>query len=137
MTATECAMSLGNNIETYLLAGAVVLLVVGYIVLSARAGKKSRQQDADALAELEADNELEIEEVHVRVVSKCCGTRAYGTKLPHHETGFFVTFMTDSGETTEYRVDEETYLSAEDGMTGTVATHDGHFCGFCADEDDE
>ncbi len=137
MIPISLASFLGENTDMYILAVVIALLVSGYALFYIKARKKSRVEKERMLEELEDDSGFEVEEVHVRVVSKCCGTRAYGTKTPHHEKGFFVTFMTDSGETPEYRVDEETYLAAEEGMTGTVATHDGIFYGFCPDEDTE
>ena len=135
MIPINLASFLGENTDLYLFAAFLILLVVGYILFYIKAYKKSRAEDERMLKGLEDESEIELCETHVRVVSKCCGTRAYGTKTPHHEKCFFVTFVADNGKTVEYRVDEETYLAVEEEMTGTVATNDGEFYGFCADDD--
>ena len=137
MMTVKLASFLGENTDMYILAVFLILLVVGYVLFYIKAYKKSRAEDARVLEKLEDESEFEVEEIYVRVVSKCCGTRAFGTKTPHHEKGFFVSFVNDNGQTLEYRVDEETYLDVEEGMTGTVAVHNGMFYSFCADEDIE
>lgn len=134
MITVKLASFLGENTDLYLLAAFLILLGVGYALFYAKARKKSRAEDERMLAELEDDSEIELCETHVRVAEKLCGTRAYGTNDPHFEKGFFIVFETDDGERTEYRVDEETYLSVEDDMMGTVATYDGRFYGFVPDE---
>ena len=120
----------------YYIAAAIVLASLllaffAFVIMPIIAVRKYKKR----LNELESEpvEKLPLTEINVRVVSMRCGTKVYGTKSPELHKEFFVTFLTDNGETLEYKVEEEIYLSIYEDQTGTLATVNGNFYGFCAD----
>lgn len=67
------------------------------------------------------------------MISKRCGTKVYGSKSPQYCGKFCITFLTAGGDEIEYPAEEEVYLSIHENETGTLATANGHFYGFCVE----
>ena len=120
----------------YIVAGAILLSFLlfaffGFVILPIISVRKYKKK----LKELESEpvEEPTLTEINARVISMRCGTKMYGTKSPDLQKEFFVTFLTDDGETLEYKVEEEFYLSLYEDQTGTLAIVNGKFYGFCDD----
>ena len=122
-------IELGNNPATYILAGIVLALFAALIWVLVDTHRSNKR----LWRSLEEPTEPELIETEVRVISKRCGTKVYGSKSPQCRKEFYITFLTEDGEETEYPVEEEIYLSIHENETGTLATANGHFYGFCAE----
>ncbi len=77
--------------------------------------------------------DLDIETVEVTVLTLRCGVGNVGLRLPKTVKGFIVTFLTDEGESLEFSVSEEFYLSLKEGERGTLALLDGALYDFVSD----
>ena len=78
--------------------------------------------------------EKNSEEVNVVISGKRCGTRIVGVKSNVALKGFFITFTADDGRVFEFKVEEELYLSLEEGQKGSIAIVNDNFYGFCPEE---
>ena len=118
-------------IAAAILLGFLLLAFFAFVIMPIIAVRKYKKR----LNELESEpvEEPPLTEINARVISMRCGTKMYGTKSPELHKEFFVTFLTDDGETFEYKVEEEIYLSIYEDQTGTLATVNGKFYGFCSD----
>lgn len=121
------------NIETDDLVAIVVIgiimlaLAIGIINAFIREMKKRKQ----LLKELENPVELSpIIEVDAVVTKKECFVKSYGIKIPETVKEFYITFSTFSGEEKRYSVNEELYLSVEEGVVGSIALVDNRFFDF-------
>ena len=120
----------GNNIGTYLLFGAIFAILAFFIW----APIHSRRETKKALEKMDIPaEEPALLEQNAVVLDKYCYAKASGSSSPLHDKHFFVKFQTEDGKTVEYPVWEEFYLSAYEGQTGTLATANGNFYGFCED----
>ena len=125
-------ITLGYNIETFILAFVAIALTALTVWGLFRNNAKSKQE---ALTELETPyEEPPIEEFAVTIVKLSCGAKLKGSKTPIAVKEFFATFVTDSGEEIELSVDEESYFQLEENKKGTLAIVNGNFYGFCEDE---
>ena len=123
-------------------------LVVGFVIFLAISVSRSKK-NADAADELNTDADEVAEEddldpdgdedwtppepeaypariVDMRVVIGNVG----GTKRPKTGTSFLVTFLTDDGNSTEYPVPEELYVTLDLDQTGTLVILNGGFFDF-------
>ena len=118
-------------IAAAILLGFLLLAFFAFVIMPIIAVRKYKKR----LNELESEpvEDPPLTEINARVMSMCCGTKMYGTKSPHTCKEFYVTFLTDGGETLEYKVEEEFYLSIYEDQTGTLAIVNGNFYGFYAD----
>lgn len=125
--------AIGNNIGTYLLFGILLacLVLLIWMPLQSRRDVKQALKKMDTPEEEQAKPEL-VEQNAV-VVGKRCYAHAHRSSSPLHDKNFFVSFQTQDGKTVEYPVWEEFYLSVYEGQTGTIATANGNFYGFCTD----
>ena len=125
-------------------------LCAGLVIFLAVSVSRSKK-NADAAAELNTDADEVAEEddldpdgdedwtppepeaypariVDMRVVIGNVG----GTKRPKTGTSFLVTFLTDDGNSTEYPVPEELYVTLDLDQTGTLVLLNGGFFDFGA-----
>ena len=129
-------IELGNNIETYLLIGIFSVVILGLLGWGIKGMIADRKRNKELLEKLDDyAKEQELDEVSAQVLSKNCGIKVYGTKLPDCCKEFSVTFLTTYGEEVQYKVLEEVYLSLEEGQNGTLATINGNFYGFYVEEE--
>ncbi len=120
----------GNNIGTYILFGAIfaILVFILWAPIHFHRSVKKTLEKMDIPAE-----EPALLEQNAVVVGKRCYAHAHRSSSPLHDKNFFVSFRTEDGKTVEYPVWEEFYLSVYEGQTGTLATANGNFYGFCED----
>jgi len=129
-------IEIGNNLETYLLIGVFVIILIAAIRLWIRISIQSRKKQQEILDSWDnIAEEPELRETDARVISKRCGTEVYGSKSPRCHKEFFITFLTFDGDEVEYPVPENIYLSIEENEVGTLATANGYFYGFCVKEE--
>ena len=114
-----------------LLLSVPILLFFGMIIWHCVSTHKNNKR---LLAEMDkyADGP-ELDEIGARIIAKACSTRTYGTKTTQMRREFTVTFRTDMGEERRFSVQEEFYLSVDEGDEGTLATLNGNFYGFDKD----
>lgn len=126
-------ITLGNNIETYLLiigfAAILGILIAIDLIYSFTKGKKQKEKTQKELEEPFED--FQIDETSVRVLKKYCFTEVYGYKKTEMRKSFFIIFETDDGQKIECEVLEDIYLSIQENQRGTLATTNGNFFGFC------
>lgn len=120
----------GNNIGTYILFGVIfaILVFILWAPIHSRRETKKALEKMDTPAE-----EPALLEQSAVVLDKYCYAKASRRSSPLHDKHFFVKFQTEDGKTVEYPVWEEFYLSVYEGQTGTLATANGNFYGFCED----
>lgn len=116
---------------------AAVVIVLA-IIEGAKEGKAATDEMQDKLCEdLPNPEEIPLVETHVRVETMECGVYIEGIKTPHSGKTFLIKFRADDGELLEHPVEEEFYLSLSEGQTGTLATLNGYFYGFAADDEED
>ncbi|MBQ2686568.1 MAG: hypothetical protein IJF55_02400 [Clostridia bacterium] len=82
------------------------------------------------------DKDPEVIEIHGCVVHKeCYSGMNSSVRHPHAYKNFIINFRSDDGKDFEYSIDEETYLSIEEGDSGYVAIVGERFYGYCSDKD--
>jgi hypothetical protein len=84
---------------------------------------KKRQADPDAKGEENVEEKIETRRVTVTDLN--CNVRAEGLFRARVVTEFFVTLLTDDGETILVSVDEERFDTLDTGMTGEVTLTNG------------
>lgn len=117
-----------DDLVAIVVIGVIMLaLVVGIICAFLREMKKRKQ----ILKEFEKPIELSpITEVDAVVVKKECCVKTYGLKMPESVKEFYLTFSTFSGESKRFSVNEELYLSVDEGVSGTIALVDDELFDF-------
>ena len=82
------------------------------------------------------DREPDVIEIHGCIVHKeCFSGMNSSVRHPHAYKNFIINFRSDDGKDFEYSIDEETYLSIEEGDSGYVAIVGERFYGYCSDKD--
>ena len=129
----------------------ISILAAVLIVLFSRGNKSSRKNGVDdeqSVVENTAENEdvqeededfdeePEVVELHGCITHKeCYSGMTSSVRHPHAYKNFVINFRSDDGEEHEYDIDEETYLSIEEGDFGYVAVVGERFYGYCSDKD--
>ena len=112
------------------------MLLIGVAVMIAVAVPSIKQAFFPSKKQLEETfnepvEEIPAEVVGARVMDKRTAVVSTGSvKSPNHEIVFFISFLTDDGETREYRVTQEIYEKCEIYQTGDLVTYDGIFFDF-------
>ena len=104
-------------------------------VEKARRGGKSlkeflAEEEAKRIAMLEDDSEIQYTEVTATIQDMRCGVAHYGMKSPKTVEEFYITYLTNNGETFEIMLDEESYLAVSVGDRITLYFNGDVFCGF-------
>ena len=129
-------VNIGNNPETYLTV-AILLALFAVIVYSIVRTQILAKKDNDRmLEELDTEEEPPLEEIVCCVRTKYCGISVSGGKVPTVGEDFCAVFVAEDGREFELAVEEEVYLSLEEGQKGTLAVVNGNFYGFCPDENE-
>jgi hypothetical protein len=82
------------------------------------------------------DREPDVIEIHGCITHKeCYSGMNSSVRHPHAYKNFIINFRSDDGKDFEYSIDEETYLSIEEGDSGYVAIVGERFYGYCSDKD--
>lgn len=79
---------------------------------------------------LEDDSEIQYTEVNATIQDMRCGIAHYGMKSPKTVKEFYITYLTNNGETFEIMLDEESYLAVSVGDRITLYFNGDVFCGF-------
>ncbi len=112
------------------------ILLIGVAVMVSVAVPSIKQAFFPSKKQLEKTFNEPIEEIPpeiigARVTDKRTAVASTGSvKSPNHEIVFFVSFLTDDGETREYRVTQEIFEKCEIYQTGDLVTYDGIFFDF-------
>ena len=106
----------------------------------ARRGGKSRkeflaEEEAKRIAMLEDDSEIQYTEVNATIQDMRCGVAHYGIKSPKTVEEFYITYLTNNGETFEIMLDEESYLAVSVGDQIILYFNGDVFCGFTKQDD--
>ena len=106
----------------------------------ARRGGKSlkeflAEEEAKKIAMLEDDSEIQYTEVNATIQDMRCGVAHYGIRLPKTVKEFYITYLTNNGETFEIALNEESYLAVSVGDQITLYFNGDVFCGFTKQED--
>ena len=119
-----------------------VIMVIMFIlaikhekVEKARRGGKSlkeflAEEEAKKIAMLEDDSEIQYTEVNATIQDMRCGVAHYGMKSPKTVKEFYITYLTNNGETFEIALDEESYLAVSVGDQIILYFNGDVFCGF-------
>ena len=104
-------------------------------VEKARRGGKSlkeflAEEEAAKIAMLEDDSEIQYTEVNATIQDMRCGVAHYGIKPPEAVKEFYITCLTNDGETLEIMLDEESYLAVSVGDQIILYFNGDAFCGF-------
>ena len=104
-----------------------------------REGKSRKEflaeEEAKRIAMLEDDSEIQYTEVNATIQDMRCGVAYYGIKSPKTVKEFYITYLTNNGETFEIMLDEESYLAVSVGDKITLYFNGDVFCGFTKQED--
>ena len=99
-----------------------------------REGKSRKEflaeEEAREIATLEDDSEIQYTEVSATIKDMRCGVAHYGILSPKSVREFYVTYLTDNGETFKIMLDEESYLAVSVGDKITLYFNGDVFCGF-------
>lgn len=96
-----------------------------------RKEKSKRQESAEEMHRLEEAKELSEPILqNARVIDKRFESDVMGTRSVRQASSYFVTFLTEDGETVEYDVPREIFLQIEKGQESTLVTVDGKFFDF-------
>lgn len=90
---------------------------------------------ATEIATLEDDSEIQYTEVSATIQDMRCGVAHYGILSPKSVKEFYVTYLTNDGETFKIMLDEESYLAVSVGDKITLYFNGDVFCGFTKQED--
>ena len=93
------------------------------------------EEEATEIATLEDDSEIQYTEVNATIKDMRCGVAHYGILSPKSVKEFYVTYLTDNGETFKIMLDEESYLAVSVGDKITLYFNGDVFCGFTKQED--
>ena len=109
-------------------------------VEKARRGGKSlkeflAEEEAKKIAMLEDDSEIQYTEVNATIQDMRCGVAHYGIKSPKTVKEFYITYLTNNGETFEIALDEESYLAVSVGDQIILYFNGDVFCGFTKQDD--
>ena len=118
----------------------IVAVVASYISDYKKAKKNLTEKNAEDNSddEFSDDEEPEVVELHGCITHKeCYSGMTSSVRHPHAYKNFVINFRSDDGEEHEYDIDEETYLSIEEGDFGYVAVVGERFYGYCSDKDAE
>ena len=126
-----------NNIDPFSLIGigtiiCLAILAIYMYVYCARI-RTERQEALDEMEQTEEEEEYELPEpvaCNARVMEKRFASDVIGTKSVRQVRSYYVTFFTEDGETVEYPVPEEIFLTIEKGQESTLVTVDGKFFDF-------
>lgn len=91
---------------------------------------KAKSVQKEQLPQLDEPLDFSLEEKNVLVLKKYCYTKTYGYRTPEMKKHFFIIFQTDDGQKFEYEVEEDIYLTINEGQTGTIGIVNGNFYGF-------
>ena len=104
-----------------------------------REGKSHKEflaeEETTEIATLEDDSEIQYTEVSATIKDMRCGVAHYGILSPKSVKEFYVTYLTDNGETFKIMLDEESYLAVSVGDKITLYFNGDVFCGFTKQED--
>ena len=89
----------------------------------------SEEEDTET-ATLKDDSEIQYTEVSATIKDMRCGVAHYGILSPKSVKEFYVTYLTDNGETFKIMLDEESYLAVSVGDRITLYFNGDVFCGF-------
>ena len=117
-----------------------ILAVKQERVDKARRGGKSlkeflAEKEAERIAMLEDESEIQYTEVSATVQDMRCGVAHYGIKPPETVKEFYITCLTNNGETFEIMLDEESYLAVSVGDQIILYFNGDIFCGFTKQDD--
>ncbi|MBQ8288173.1 MAG: hypothetical protein IJX76_05305 [Clostridia bacterium] len=123
--------------ETVLTAALVGGVMASIAFVAYQAVKEARIKRNKALYELtrELENQPTPVAVNAVVLSKSFKSRVEGTRSPRQVSEYTVTFRTEDGETAEYAVPQEIFMTIEEGQESTLVTIDGQFFDFSDGED--
>ena len=93
------------------------------------------EEEAKKIAMLEDDSEIQYTEVNATIQDMRCGVAHYGIKLPKTVKEFYITYLTNNGETFEIVLDEESYLAVSVGDQIILYFNGDVFCGFTKQDD--
>ena len=100
-----------------------------------RPGQRLPQEEAKRIAMLEDDSEIQYTEVNATIQDMRCGVAHYGIKSPETVKEFYITYLTNNGETFEIMLDEESYLTVSVGDQIILYFNGDVFCGFTKQDD--
>ena len=93
------------------------------------------EEEAEKIAMLEDDSEIQYTEVNATIQDMRCGVAHYGMKSPKTVKEFYITYLTNNGETFEIALDEESYLAVSVGDQIILYFNGDVFCGFTKQDD--
>ena len=93
----------------------------------------SEEEDTET-ATLKDDSEIQYTEVSATIKDMRCGVAHYGILSPKSVREFYVTYLTNNGETFEIMLDEESYLAVSVGDKITLYFNGDVFCGITKQE---
>ena len=103
-----------------------------------REGKSRKEflaeEETTEIATLEDDSEIQYTEVSATIKDMRCGVAHYGILSPKSVREFYVTYLTNNGETFEIMLDEESYLAVSVGDKITLYFNGDVFCGITKQE---
>ena len=115
----------------FTILGAPVIWFIAVAASGIKGRKKVQEEQEIYEEEVFSAPDPEPVAYPARVVSKRVeGAHVGGVKSPAYKVFFLVTFLTDSGETLEFSVDEDMFSSLCEHQTGTLITIDGNFFDF-------
>ena len=88
------------------------------------------EEESTEIATLQDDSEIQYTEVNATIQDMRCGVALYGIKSPKTVKEFYITYLTDNGETFKIMIDEESYLAVSVGDKITLYFNGDVFCGF-------
>ena len=88
------------------------------------------EEEAKRIAMLEDDSEIQYTEVNATIQDMRCGVALHGIRSPQMVKEFYITYLTDNGETSDVMLDEESYLAVSVGDQITLYFNGDVFCGF-------
>ena len=121
--------------ELIIMAVVIAAMILGFIIFIVSTIRNSSNPANVSPETYEAlDEEIEEPEpeaVGAVVISKRMdGEWGGNVNTPHYNDCYFVTFLTDAGETKEFRVGKETFDAVYEGQGSTLITVDGKFFAF-------
>ncbi len=113
----------------------VIIFILAIKQEKARRGGKSlkeflAEEEAKRIAMLEDDSEIQYTEVNATIQDMRCDVALYGIKSPKTVQEFYITYLTNNGETFDIMLDEESYLAVSVGDRITLYFNGDVFCGF-------
>lgn len=125
-------------IAIILMIAPFILAGIAYYFFLRRRKREELEQDKvkphdDEPYEADVCEEPPLTEIRATVLRMRCEVNTYGTKTPHCEEEYFVTFLDEYEKEITFSVDKETYLSLSEGQKGTVAVVNDRFYGFAED----